>query len=85
MRFSRGTLAVTAVCVAFAVGLLSGAGFAAKSKAKAWVSPSAAKLAAKLGVDLSTVTPQGPSIEIADVEAHVRSIMLQWLDARCNS
>ncbi|MDW5416296.1 hypothetical protein R6242_06890 [Iodobacter sp. CM08] len=49
------------------------------------VSPLAAQLAAKLGVDLSTVTPQGPSIEIADVEAHVRSIMLQWLDARCNS
>jgi pyruvate/2-oxoglutarate dehydrogenase complex dihydrolipoamide acyltransferase (E2) component len=43
------------------------------------VSPPAAKLAAKLGVDLSTVTPQGPSIETTDVEAHVRSIMLQWL------
>jgi pyruvate/2-oxoglutarate dehydrogenase complex dihydrolipoamide acyltransferase (E2) component len=45
-------------------------------------SPAAATLAARLGVDLSTVQAQGASIETHDVEAHVRTIMLQWLNAR---
>ena len=42
------------------------------------VSPLAAQLAARLGVDLSTVIAHGEHIEITDVEAHVRAIMLQW-------
>jgi pyruvate/2-oxoglutarate dehydrogenase complex dihydrolipoamide acyltransferase (E2) component len=42
------------------------------------VSPQAAQFAARLGVDLSTVVTQGKYIEISDVEAHIRSVMLQW-------
>ncbi|AZN37415.1 biotin/lipoyl-containing protein [Iodobacter ciconiae] len=42
------------------------------------VSLSAAKLAARLGADLSRIASQGECIEEADIEAHVRSIMLQW-------
>ncbi|MBY0444204.1 MAG: hypothetical protein K2Q15_03225 [Burkholderiales bacterium] len=42
------------------------------------VSPLAAQLAARLGVDLSTVVAHGEHIEVADVEAHVRAVMLQW-------
>ncbi|STR44702.1 biotin/lipoyl-containing protein [Iodobacter fluviatilis] len=46
------------------------------------VSLSAARLAAKLGVDLSTITAQGECIEEADIEAHVRAVMLQWQQSR---
>jgi pyruvate/2-oxoglutarate dehydrogenase complex dihydrolipoamide acyltransferase (E2) component len=42
------------------------------------VNPLAAQLAARLGVDLSTVVAHGEHIEVADVEAHVRAVMLQW-------
>ncbi|AMC36233.1 hypothetical protein [Janthinobacterium sp. B9-8] len=42
------------------------------------VSPQAAQFAARLGVDLSAVEAQGKCIEITDVEAHIRSVMLQW-------
>ncbi len=42
------------------------------------VSPQAAQFAARLGVDLSTVVARGKYIEMYDVEAHIRSVMLQW-------
>jgi pyruvate/2-oxoglutarate dehydrogenase complex dihydrolipoamide acyltransferase (E2) component len=42
------------------------------------VSLNAARLAARLGVDLSTVAARGECIEEADIEAHVRSIMQEW-------
>ncbi|MGL4603256.1 MAG: biotin/lipoyl-containing protein [Iodobacter sp.] len=42
------------------------------------VTPAAARLAARLGVDLSCINSRQHPVETADIEAYVRSVMLQW-------
>jgi hypothetical protein len=67
MKFSRGTSAVLAVCVALAVGLLSGAGFAAKSKAKASVKPSGSKVSVPGYMIKGSAVVQGRTFYKTDV------------------